>query len=1475
MKIRNSSRITALVLALMMIVPLISIPAMAEDTVTTTEEVVKGLVWSEDFQDGTVSDVLAQNPYASELVYGVGGKDSIALKVEQKATWKTELAVLYTDRTGALDVTAVEYADGRAWTGIDFYDGSEVVVTTSEGSGITGVITTVAAATGKIDSCTVVTDNGDYTGGKTLAIVEAPVANAIAGNCSNTYSTVAREAYLKNPAVAFTDEKVVVLEADYYVSTDFSKTIEGRVYGDAGQIDLFRIVPSGTNVVIKMHDCVDVKNGATGVTVAKGQWFNLKFVIDATKGYPTIYCFVNDAFAFAVDESANLAGKTLTTISANKWNLGHLSRGVDAEELAGYWAVDNAEIYNTTAGMDLVLWSNDVDSASAVSDIFSRYVPGGKIAIDSTTFAGTEHGDVIAWDNTPYADGTYWLYTGSGHFGASNNNKITNITVTDGKATGSVTVSGTTYYFKDATVCTTGRTQVAATMYTDADCTTAASVTYYICNGAVATAYTGGCGGNIAEPSRIAPGLTGQKFTISADYNFGLDLTCKGMDIRLQNPNVHFFSIGSTSASATTITVKLHGDLTKDDTTNTIYSNNTLTISKGDWHTFTVTVDSTSDTAGTLITGYVDGELVGSVFMVTNEMTQVDWNVGHTTRNGNPGDNAGHWYMDNFKVELGNTVPAEWNDTTVDSTVLFEEDFNLAGKTAVGKTINYGGSLYGTANVGAGNNAFLLDTDTLEDDNDNTTGRVGNLDKNFIAQLSADVSYSTYESVVLEASYFLEPNSRQQIEAQLRKASATCNATFGGTETTTANAEWVQLYTITQKEDYAYFANFGASASAATAKTTYYNTTCPTGRWFTVSTVINLKTGAMSFYVDGVLAAETYAYATSGATAAQKTWLTNITLLSGTNGVIFAKLNSLKVNSVQAGYTPTWPKGYSGFMLIDDISIYTGTAPKSVKNGVSVDFEDAALATDKTATSAGQIKNGENTIPSSGNAVSQFAPSLAVYEKFAGDWAVKIPMKGVTAETKLTTPFLGGFNSRAYDLTVESDGSWEPVGSGKVTWDMIEGDAAVLTQTSCINGSKPIYYYYDATNEIVHVYNNSGNAVTEDTVGNLKYSKVTLTDANYNAMYRAACGGADANIDKNFYLNTPALTAAGTYVLSADYYIPADASGIAQSQMYTSWVDLYRFDLTNKEFNSANSDTVVGKLLVDQWNNVTMVVTVAEGADVVFDIYLNGIYTHTITKEGYQTVNTNDWIVFKIQKPTSLDRAAALNGEVYVDNVQFNAVAYDATDFVEVDTTNAIQISALGYTHDVATTSVKIYAPNGYGMLAASDYEGMIETAAAASMRLRTHSTNSGLRFATKVDEALLDELYAMKEAGLIADVRFGTLIAPLDADNSAEGGELTLGAEFKFLNVEADYEYYFDADASDATTHFVGSIINIYDFNYTRAFSGRGYVEITLNNGTVYTVYSAYTHSANVAEQAQKTIDSGLVTDETLLGILSGYVGN
>ena len=162
-----------------------------------------------------------------------------------------------------------------------------------------------------------------------------------------------------------------------------------------------------------------------------------------------------------------------------------------------------------------------------------------------------------------------------------------------------------------------------------------------------------------------------------------------------------------------------------------------------------------------------------------------------------------------------------------------------------------------------------------------------------------------------------------------------------------------------------------------------------------------------------------------------------------------------------------------------------------------------------------------------------------------------------------------------------------------------------------------------------------------------------------------------------------------------------------------------------------------------------------------------------------------------------------------------------------------------------------------------SAYEDLITTVDAASIRLGAPTdesalkTTSGIRFATEINDIdRFDALMAMKENGELADVTFGTLIAP--ADYLTEQNLTKELSEDRYLDVKADYGKYFAFDNDAETTHFVGSIANLYTANLGRTFAARGYVEITLISGEVITVYG------DVVERSIKQVAAGLLADSS-----------
>jgi len=109
---------------------------------------------------------------------------------------------------------------------------------------------------------------------------------------------------------------------------------------------------------------------------------------------------------------------------------------------------------------------------------------------------------------------------------------------------------------------------------------------------------------------------------------------------------------------------------------------------------------------------------------------------------------------------------------------------------------------------------------------------------------------------------------------------------------------------------------------------------------------------------------------------------------------------------------------------------------------------------------------------------------------------------------------------------------------------------------------------------------------------------------------------------------------------------------------------------------------------------------------------------------------------------------------------------------------------------------------------------------------------------------------------GALDSVEFGTLIAPIDYVASELTMEAMAAAGKAYLRVKATYDSYFPYDNLSDTTHFVGSIVNLYESNVARTFLGRGNVRILPRSGDAIVIYSAYTQASDVQSVATAALN-------------------
>lgn len=442
----------------------------------------------------------------------------------------------------------------------------------------------------------------------------------------------------------------------------------------------------------------------------------------------------------------------------------------------------------------------------------------------------------------------------------------------------------------------------------------------------------------------------------------------------------------------------------------------------------------------------------------------------------------------------------------------------------------------------------------------------------------------------------------------------------------------------------------------------------------------------------------------------------------------------------------------------------------------------------------------------------------------------------------------------------------------KLPFDALENNTEILMRMS---GTVPVEkgYYTVTRNADTNAVEVAGCTVTEEVNGT--YTVVdgsnTYTGVKLGTLkdYYDYWGG-DGAVDQNWKLNHYAIdyNVYGRVTMSVDYYLSADAVGkfIGQIHSYqnngtdTSWLNLYAVNAQTGGIG-IGGDCANIVLKKGAWNTVMISIDLASG---MADLYVNGSFVESKSLGGTNLVlNGNSWNFCKVPRKNT-NHYGSFEGYFMVDNVQ---IRHDKAAQITLDTDGLLYVEVGG--EKKYDTNV-LYLPYGAEYNAVyfdlADYSGMLTTEAKNSIRL---SNSAGLRYATRVDVAKLDELFAMLDSGFLADVSFGTMIAPTDFIASEFTMEAFDGEGKPYLPVEADRDMYFEFDEDAATTHFVGSIVDFYETNITRDFSGRGYVRVTLHNGQVMTLYSDYTQSANVKDVATKVLELNYTWTDSQKNIL------
>lgn len=168
------------------------------------------------------------------------------------------------------------------------------------------------------------------------------------------------------------------------------------------------------------------------------------------------------------------------------------------------------------------------------------------------------------------------------------------------------------------------------------------------------------------------------------------------------------------------------------------------------------------------------------------------------------------------------------------------------------------------------------------------------------------------------------------------------------------------------------------------------------------------------------------------------------------------------------------------------------------------------------------------------------------------------------------------------------------------------------------------------------------------------------------------------------------------------------------------------------------------------------------------------------------------------------------------------------------------------------------------------------ETLSGAELRLAADegALRSGIRFTTAVNVQCADFLTGSVVDGSALSVKFGTIITAAD---------LLGGAEFEIAAMDEAGVFYYNVEASgflpeqsDGKYLYRATLVDIREVNYCREWIARGYVSVTLADGSVQTVYAPFeqSNSRSIYELACAAYaDVAAEGDETRLELISGYL--
>ena len=345
--------------------------------------------------------------------------------------------------------------------------------------------------------------------------------------------------------------------------------------------------------------------------------------------------------------------------------------------------------------------------------------------------------------------------------------------------------------------------------------------------------------------------------------------------------------------------------------------------------------------------------------------------------------------------------------------------------------------------------------------------------------------------------------------------------------------------------------------------------------------------------------------------------------------------------------------------------------------------------------------------------------------------------------------------------------------------------------------------------------------------------------------------------------------------VTTDYYLPADATGYFQVQLYGSasgtnnYFHLWDINVTDAKlvehydgtapFTAKVEDEKAFALPRDTWFTVRTIVDLVSGK---FDIFVDGNWVASCHIRG----GDKNIIISADNLDVSCLRCSQGAAASYTGMATYVQSGYVLIDNIELKKFNG--------------SVVKVNADLPDGVLGVKVGEKALETGvhvfeeAVKAENVDFDTTpfanlfkstigefrlceDEGIRFVTEIDATVLAALLADTNTS-DALVKKGTIILP--ANYVTEGLEITFeglaAAGIDYLDVT-----YEDLTAEYAENKIAGSIYNIKTTNTNREFIAVPYVQVTLPHGNTLTIYGAASEGVTVAELAAAALANTTAT--------------